>query len=94
MIRLRKEYDCLVYGEYKLYLADDPNVYMYSRFTNDQTALVICNFSDSQQMIKLPDFKKLTGKLILSNYNNHNHEADGQGQLLLSPYESRVYLFQ
>ena len=94
MIRLRKQYDCLVYGEYKLYLAEDPNVYMYSRFINDQTALVICNFSDSQQMIKLPDFKKLTGQLILSNYNNHTNEADGQGQLLLSPYESRVYLFQ
>ena len=94
MIRLRKQYDCLVYGEYKLYLEEDPNVFIYSRFTNDQTALVICNFSDSQQMIKLPDFKKLTGKLILSNYNNHTNEADGKGQLLLSPYESRVYLFQ
>ena len=94
MIQLRKKYDCLVYGEYKLYLEEDPNVYMYSRVTDRQTALIICNFSENQQVIKLPLFNGLTGEVILSNYSNDNDEVDGQRQIQLSPYESRVYLFQ
>lgn len=94
MIRLRKQYDCLVYGEYKLYLEDDPNVYMYSRFTDEQTALVICNFNEDSEAITLPVFNGLTGELILSNYNNHSEETDEQGNIYLSPYESRVYLFK
>ncbi len=94
MIRLRKEYECFVYGEYKLYLEEDPNVFMYSRYTDDQLALVINNFSEAHQVIKLPVFDGLTAELILSNYNNHNDDADGQGQIRLSSYESRVYLFK
>ncbi|WP_148630874.1 alpha-glucosidase [Bacillus sp. E214] len=94
MIRLRKQYDCLVYGEYKLYLEDDPNVYMYSRYTDEQTALVICNFNKDSEAITLPVFNGLTGELILSNYNNHSEETDEQGNIYLSPYESRVYLFK
>ncbi len=94
MIRLRKQYDCLVYGEYKLYLEDDPHVFMYSRFTDKQTVLVICNFDEDVQVINLPVFNGLTRKLILSNYNKYSEEADAQEDIHLSPYESRVYLFK
>ena len=94
MIRLRKQYsECFVYGEYKLYLEDDPNIYMYARCTDELTALIICNFSEDQQAVSLPSFNGLTGEVILSNYSNYD-EVDGQRQIHLSPYESRVFLFK
>jgi oligo-1,6-glucosidase len=91
LLRLRKEYPIIVYGAYDLLLDDHKQIYAFTRTLDDESLLVILNFTSETPLFQLPPEWTLNRpKLLIANYEvNGEGEAD---QITLRPYESRVYL--
>ena len=85
LVHLRKEYDVFVDGDFRLLLADDENIFAYTRTNGDHTLLVLCNFYDTTVSYALDE--DVSGmELLVSNYR----DTDETGTL--RPYEARMYL--
>jgi len=84
LIQLRHNSDLIVYGDYELLDPEDNEAFAYKRRYNDETLLVISNFTD-QELTR--DYGQSQGKQLISNY------ADDKN-MELRPYESKVYLFR
>ncbi|GLC30823.1 glycoside hydrolase family 13 protein [Clostridium omnivorum] len=92
LIKLRKEYDVIVYGDINLLYKNDENIFAYTRNLNDESILVILNFFEKEVEFKLPkeiEFKHY--ELLLSNYKVQDC---GINNISLKPYEARVYKLQ
>ncbi|WP_234122778.1 glycoside hydrolase family 13 protein [Clostridium hydrogenum] len=90
LIALRKKHEIIAYGKYELILEEDENIYAYLRKLNNETLLVMCNFSDKSPQFDLPeDIKYNKNELLISNYNVDSYEIE---KIKLRPYEARVYL--
>ncbi|WP_156153567.1 glycoside hydrolase family 13 protein [Domibacillus robiginosus] len=92
LIKLRKQYEVIVYGTYELILKEHLQVYAYTRRFVDQILLVINNFSAETAQCQLPEgIKYKSVELLISN------EPVKEGftpSITLTPYESRVYLLK
>ncbi len=86
MTQLRKSNPVLVYGAYKLLAPNDPQVYAYTRTLDNQTFLVLLNFSATKANFALG--KKVDAKAIL--INNYPGLQTVGGQVQLKPYQSVV----
>ncbi|MCI8585809.1 MAG: alpha-glucosidase [Lachnospiraceae bacterium] len=89
LIRLRKEHEIIVYGNYTLLLPEDPAFYVYTRELDGEKLLVVCNFSDQAKDFVLPEGfspRKLTR--LIGNYDRPAAEV----RMELSPYETIVFL--
>lgn len=86
LIQLRHDSDLIKFGNYDEIDPEDTDVFAYRRHYQDQTLLVISNFTD-QTLTRDYDQGHPTAKLILSNYD------DDLGTEL-RPYESKVYVFK
>lgn len=90
LIELRKQEDVIVYGDYKLYLPDHEELYVYTRTLVDETLLVVLNFFNGQPNFKLPEEITFADySLLISNYPVD--EEDVISWIKLRPYEARVY---
>lgn len=90
LIQLRHENPVIVYGKYELILADDPEIYAYTRTLDDEILLVINNFFDGTPVFKLPvDLPGEHKGLLIANYDVE--ATAGIGEIQLRPYEARVY---
>ena len=87
LIRLRKENEIIVYGNYELLLPEDENIFAYKRTLDNQKLLVVCNFSKSEQKFDFSGYEN--AKVLISNYNRDARE-DG----ILKPYEAIVLLLE
>ena len=87
LIRLRKENEIIVYGNYELLLPEDENIFAYKRTLDNQKLLVVCNFSKSEQRFDFSGYEN--AKVLISNYNRDARE-DG----ILKPYEATVLLLE
>ena len=87
LIRLRKENEIIVYGNYELLLPEDENIFAYTRTLDNQKLLVVCNFSKSEQKFDFSGYEN--AKVLISNYNRDAGE-DG----ILKPYEATVLLIE
>lgn len=87
LIRLRKENEIIVYGNYELLLPEDENIFAYTRTLDNQKLLVVCNFSKSEQKFDFSGYEN--AKILISNYNRDAGE-DG----ILKPYEATVLLLE
>ena len=87
LIRLRKENEIIVYGNYELLLPEDENIFAYKRTLDNQKLLVVCNFSKSEQKFDFSGYEN--AKVLISNYNRDAGE-DG----ILKPYEATVLLLE
>lgn len=87
LIRLRKENEIIVYGNYELLLPEDENIFAYTRTLDNQKLLVVCNFSKSEQKFDFSGYEN--AKVLISNYNRDVRE-DG----ILKPYEATVLLLE
>ena len=85
LISLRHNSDLIVYGTYDLLLADDPDIYAYTRTLDDDKLIVYCNFSDNTREVELPE-EFTNGKILISNYN----DAAVNTKITLRPYEAIV----
>jgi oligo-1,6-glucosidase len=93
LIKLRKENEIIIYGDFELILPDDKNIFSYTRKLNDEMLLVICNFTSNNTEFSLPDNINYVDKnLLISNYDVANDDNIENFELM--PYESRVYLLK
>ena len=87
LIRLRKENEIIVYGNYELLLPEDENIFAYVRSLDGKKLLTVCNFSKSEQRFDFSGYEN--AKVLISNYNRDAGE-DG----ILKPYEATVLLLE
>lgn len=88
LIRLRKEYDVITYGDYQLLFADNLHVFVYTRNLQGETLLVVNNFYKSEVTLDLPLSNFDDAKVLLSNYPDTQQTED---KVTLRAYESIVY---
>ena len=87
LIRLRKENEIIVYGNYELLLPEDENIFAYVRTLDNQKLLVVCNFSKAEQKFDFSGYEN--AKALISNYNR-----DARKDGILKPYEATVLLLE
>ena len=85
LIRLRHNSDLIVYGTYDLILADDKDIYAYTRTLGDEKLIVYYNFSENTREVELPE-EFTNGKIFISNYD----DAAVNEKITLRPYEAIV----
>jgi oligo-1,6-glucosidase len=84
MARLRKDNLTLVYGAYTLLHADDAQVYAYTRQLDDETLLVLLNFSDQPAQCTLPN-NFSHREIMINNYATLSIEDN---VVALQPYQA------
>ena len=90
LVQLRHEVPVITDGVYKLLDADNEKVYTYLRKNEDETLLVICNFTKEHINYPMGDFVEASqGTLLISNYDDAPQQyADA---IELKPYGAYVY---
>ena len=87
LINIRKHNDTIIYGDYKLLLPEDKNVFAYSRKLNGDKIVVVCNFYDKEVNLNFKeDFNNV--EILLSNYKDSSILMK---DLKLRPYEAIMY---
>ncbi|WP_338778064.1 alpha-glucosidase [Metabacillus sp. FJAT-52054] len=91
LIKIRKENEVFVYGDYDLILPEDKQIYAYTRTLGSQKALIISNISSKPAFYQYSALPLSSEALLISNYECalHKHMTSET----LKPYETRVYLF-
>jgi oligo-1,6-glucosidase len=87
LIKLRKELDIITLGDYELLLPDDPDLYVYTRNYKNESLLVVCNFSEKERALTLPE-RFTDSKLLISNEKT----ADFKTSVILGAYGTAVLL--
>lgn len=90
LIQLRKEYDVIAYGDFKIILKDDSQIFAYIRSWKDEKLLVINNFYGKEATFNLPGDLLIKGQstILISNYKDTVNNIE---KLTLRPYESIVF---
>ncbi|PLR82128.1 alpha,alpha-phosphotrehalase [Bacillus canaveralius] len=91
LIKLRKEYDIITYGDYELIVDEHPDIFAYVRNGDNEKLLVVNNFYGKETQFILPDHVDLKGynaQVLLSNYPDASNSFEN---VRLRPYESIVY---
>ena len=85
LIRLRKENPVIVYGKFELLMPEDEEIFMYTRSYEGEKLLVICNFSQKERRISIPQ-EFAGGDIWISNYGDPKAEEE----ISLRAYEALV----
>ncbi|KHF41360.1 alpha,alpha-phosphotrehalase [Halalkalibacter okhensis] len=91
LIQLRKDYDILTVGDYRLLLENDPQLFVYERVQGNEKVLVINNFYGVEGTFDLPEVwidSISSSECLLSNYEEKQPLSRS---IKLRPYESLVY---
>lgn len=86
LIRLRKQYPVIVYGDYTLLEEDDPNLFIYTRHLDNEELLVICNSTDQKQTWDVPE-RFMGAQVLITNLGRNSIPCSC---LELKPYEAIV----
>ena len=87
LIDIRKHNDTIIYGDYKLLLPEDKNVFAYRRELNGDKIVVVCNFYNKEINLNFKeDFNNV--EILLSNYKDSSILMK---DLKLRPYEAIMY---
>ena len=79
LIALRKTHDVFRDGEFTLLCPEDENVFAYTRDTEEEHLLVVCNFTGSEQPFAVPE-GYTAAETLISNYPDRT--------AVLRPYEA------
>ena len=85
LIRLRKEKDIIVYGEFEPLYRDDEQIFAYIRRQEQEKLLTVCNFSDKNAEMEIPEEFK-GAECLITNLDRTVFE----GRIVLKPYEAFV----
>ena len=85
LIRLRKEKDIIVYGEFEPIYRDDEQIFVYIRRQKQEKLLTVCNFSDKNAEMEIPEEFK-GAECLITNLDRTVFE----GRIVLKPYEAFV----
>lgn len=89
LIKLRKNYDIITYGDYQLLFEDDPQVFAYKRHWNNEELIMISNFYGEEITVDMQMRETANQpEILLSNYDDSSKNLS---QLYLRPYESIIY---
>ncbi|WML42832.1 alpha-glucosidase [Neobacillus sp. PS3-40] len=90
MIALKKGNEVFTYGTYDLLVENDPQIYAYTRTLNGNKIVVMANLSNQPASVneKIGLFKD-NHELLLNNIDISEDES--LSELVLKPYEARVY---
>jgi alpha-glucosidase len=89
LIALRRAEPVLVHGRYALLMADDPQIYAYTRSLDGRRIVVIANLSGAPAEFAEPGLTLDDAGLLLANHTVAPH-TDTE-RLALRPFEARVY---
>jgi len=90
LISLRKDHEALIYGDYRLVLDDDEDIFAFLREWSENSTLTVLNFSETGTEVGLAEGVNCEkGELLISNYPEA--ESGELNSLSLRPYEARVY---
>jgi len=89
MIKIRKENQSLIYGDYKLILENDEKIFAYERVLENEKFLVICNLSNDEVNYEYEKLILKYNNLMICNYKVNTHED--LTKLNLKPWEARLY---
>lgn len=88
LIDLRRKHNTIVYGDLKMLLQDDENIFAYTRSLNGETLLVVLNFFGKKVNFTMPmDYDLDKAELLIGNYQIKSSGNSFE----LKPYEARVY---
>ena len=85
LIRLRKEKDIIVYGEFEPIYRDDEQIFAYIRRQKQEKLLKVCNFSDKNAEMEISEEFK-GAECLITNLDRTVFE----GRIVLKPYEAFV----
>lgn len=88
LLRLRKGNRTVIEGKYECLLPKDKNLFVYTRTTAEKTYLVICNFTDRERVLRLPE--RLRGKDAACVLTNCPTPLQLRSDTKLRPYEGTV----
>lgn len=89
LIKIRKNDPLWIHGLYDLILADDTQIYAYTRTHEGRKAVVIANISGKPAKYSEPSLELKSENLLLANQEVANHAAITSFEL--RPYEARIY---
>lgn len=87
LIRLRKEHEIIVYGQYELLNPESEEVFAYRRSLNGQKLLVICNFTEKEIAYEAPAMEAERAEVLITNCGRTGLEKN----MVLKPYEAVVF---
>ncbi|MFD1019671.1 glycoside hydrolase family 13 protein [Thalassobacillus hwangdonensis] len=86
LIQLRKEKDILTNGRFELLMRDDAQVFAYKRVGEEETYVVVCNFSGEEAVLEDSIVAEVQGaEVVISNDDSYDIRHK------LAPYEGVVY---
>lgn len=91
LIQLRKEYDIISNGTFKMILEDNNKIFAYIREYKNEKLLVINNFYGENVNITLNKELIRENKILISNYKEQNILKEN---MEIKPYGSIVYLIK
>lgn len=87
LIGLRKKYPVFVDGKFELLVREHPQVFAYTRTTEETELVVVCNFFEDE--VACPVEKDWAQyELLLTN------EKENSDDRVLKPYEARMYILK
>ena len=90
--KLRKEYDVISYGSFKIILENHDKVLAYTRKLENTELVILNNFySENTEVILDESVTFDNSKILLSNYSD---SINLQKKIILRPYESVVYILE
>ena len=85
LISLRKEKDIIVYGEFEPLYRDDEQIFVYTRKLDQEKLLTVCNFTDKDAEVEVPEEFK-GAECLITNLGRTAFD----GKIILKPYEAFV----
>lgn len=85
LIRLRKEKDIIVYGDFEALYRDDDKIFAYTRKLDQKKLLTVCNFSDQNAEMDIPE-EFADAQCLITNLGRTVFDRNS----VLRPYEAFV----
>ena len=84
IIRIRKNYSTLIYGDFLDLEPSNEKLYIYRRWDKQKTFIIVLNFSDDKAQWDIHNFDSM--RLVISNYKKPVYTKS------VDPWEARVYI--
>ncbi|MGN6711266.1 glycoside hydrolase family 13 protein [Anaerocolumna jejuensis] len=85
LIGLRKTYEVFADGKFELLLEEAKDIFAYTRTSEGEKLLIICNFHEKEIPFLLPEGWSGKEEILIANYNEIAETEK------LRPYEARIY---
>lgn len=85
LIGLRKTYEVFADGKFEPLLEEDKDIFAYTRTSEDEKLLIVCNFHEKEVPFLLPEGWSGEEEILIANYDEIAETEK------LRPYEARIY---